>query len=59
MSATVVSLNVYIDSVIFVDDISGGGDIPTVEEAGRNLNLMETRKAFTFNVDEKKHTTWS
>ena len=53
-SAVLVSPNVEIGNMIYVDDIVAGGNKDTVEAAGRNLREMEKKKGYTFNVGEAK-----
>ena len=53
-SSVLVSPEVDIGSMIYVDDIMAGGNKETVEAAGRNLREMEKKKGYTFNVGEAK-----
>ena len=51
---TVVTPNLSIDSLIYVDDIGMAGKVEDIEEVGRKLKMMEEEKKFTFNNEQGK-----
>ena len=51
----VVSPGVEIKNLIYVDDIAAVGNKEMVEEAGKNLKIMEDQKGFVFNTEKTNY----
>eukprot|EP00794_Sanderia_malayensis_P015001 gene15001-16550_t len=52
---TMISPNMPIGTLIYVDDIGMAGSKTTIETVGKNLRIMESVKKFTFNTDKSKY----
>ena len=64
-----ITPDINVQSLVFVDDISGGGSPSVVKGVEQNLQLLEEEKGFTFgtkktnymaiNTEERKKKNWN
>ena len=50
-----ITPEIRLQSIVYVDDIAGGGSKKVIEGIGKNLEIMEEEKGFTFGIDKTNY----